>query len=142
LGEKQARLLGEEWARRGARIDRVFTGPRVRQKRTAEICAENGPLPAPVVLDELDEMGVEPLFREHMPELFSRHAHLAALGDSMLAAEGDEARAKSIARLFEATLRLWMKGEVTASGVEPWLEFRARLRKALKVVRTEGNGQR
>ena len=142
VGERQARLLGESWARRGVRFDRVFTGPRVRQKTTAEIAAEAGGLPPPVELAELDEMGIEPLFREHMPELFSRHDHLRALGDAMLMADGDEARARSFAILFEAVLRMWVKGEVSGAGVEPWLEFRARVRRALAVVRVDGRGQR
>src|SRR5260221_2745342 len=142
LGERQARLLGELWARRGVKLDRVFTGPRVRQQRTAEIAIEAGGLPSPMVLPELDEMGVEPLFKEHMPQLFERHAHLQALGDAMVMAEGDEERAKSIARLFEAALLLWVRGEANAPGVEPWLEFRGRVRKALAAVRSEARGQR
>lgn len=142
LGERQARLLGEIWARRGVRIDRVFSGPRVRQQRTAEIAAEAGGLPPPVVLDELDEMGIEPLFREALPDLFARHKHLQSLGDALLAAEGNEARGAAIARLFEATLLLWLRGEVKATGVEQWLEFRARIRKALLAVRSDARGRR
>src|SRR5207302_9444752 len=89
-----------------------------------------------------DEMGVEPLFREQMPELFARHAHLHALGDSMLMADGNEARARSFAMLFEAVLRMWVKGEVKGAGVEQWLEFRARVRHVLAAVRSEARGQR
>jgi broad specificity phosphatase PhoE len=142
LGEKQARLLGETWRRRGVRFQRVFTGPRVRQKTTAEIAAEVGGLPAPVELADLDEMGVEPLFQQHMPELFARHAHLQALGDAMLIADGNVERARSFARLFEAVLQLWIRGEVKAPGVEPWLEFRARVRRVLQAVRADARGQR
>ncbi len=142
LGERQARMLGESWRRREQRMDRVFVGPRVRQQRTAEIAAETGGLPPPVVLEDLDEMRVEPLFREHLPELFAKHAHLNALGDAMVAADGDVARARGFARLFEAVLQLWVRGEVNAPGVESWLEFRARVRHALAVVRTEARGQR
>ena len=142
LGEKQARLLGETWRRRELKLDRIFTGPRVRQHRTAEIAAEAGGLPAPVVLPELDEMQVEPLFREHLPDLFARHAHLQVLGDAMLAADGDEQRARGVARLFEAALMLWVRGEVRGAGVEPWLEFRARMRRVLGLVRSEARGQR
>jgi len=142
LGEKQALLLGESWRRRGLAFDRVFSGPRVRQQRSAEIAAEAGGLPPPVVVEDLDEMGVEPLFREHLPDLFARHAHLAALGDAMLAADGDEERARGFARLFEAVLLLWLRGEVSARGVESWLEFRARVRRAIAVVRAEARGQR
>jgi broad specificity phosphatase PhoE len=142
LGERQARLLGESWRRREIRVDRVFAGPRVRQRRTAEIAADAGGLPAPVVVEGLDEMAVEPLFREHLPDLFARHAHLAALGDAMLAADGDGARAREFARLFEAVLQLWVRGEVSAPGVESWVEFRARVRKALAVVRADARGLR
>jgi broad specificity phosphatase PhoE len=142
LGEKQARMLGESWRRRGFQLDRVFVGPRVRQQRTAEIAAEAGDLPAAVVVKDLDEMGVEPLFREHLPDLFASHAHLAALGDAMLAADGDQSRAREFARLFEAVLQLWLRGEVSAPGVESWLEFRARVRHALSMVRAEARGQR
>jgi broad specificity phosphatase PhoE len=142
LGERQARLLGEHFRQRGLRFDRVFSGPRVRQKTTAEIAAEAGGLPAPVELPELDEMGVEPLFKEHMPDVFARHAHLQALGDAMLAADGDAARARSFARLFEAVLTLWIRGDVSGAGVESWLEFRARVRKVLRAVRADARGQR
>ena len=142
LGERQARLLGEDWKRRGVRLDRVFTGPRVRQQRTAEIAGEAGGFPAPVLVPELDEMQVEPLFKEHMPEVFDRHPHLASLGDAMLAAEGDHARAKGFARLFEAVLHLWLRGEVRANGVESWLQFRARVRNALAALRAGGRGKR
>lgn len=142
LGERQARLLGAYWRRRGMKLDRVFTGPRVRQQRTAEIASEAGGLPSPVSVPELDEMDIEALFREHLPQLFSRHAHLQALGDSMVMAEGNEDRARSFARLFEATLILWVRGQADAPGIEPWLEFRARVRKALAAVRAEARGQR
>jgi len=142
LGEKQARLLGESFRKQGKRVDRVFCGPRVRQRRTAEIAAEAGGLPAPVVIEGLDEMGIEPLFREHLPDVFRKHEHLQALGDAMLAADGDAERARGFGRLFEATLQLWLRGEITAAGVESWLEFRARVRHALAAVRAEARGLR
>ena len=60
LGERQMRVLGEYWARRGLRFDEVYTGPRVRQQRSAEVavaaCRQTGQeWPEPVVLEELDE---------------------------------------------------------------------------------------
>lgn len=142
LGERQARLLGEWWARRGPKLDRVFAGPRERQRRTAELAAEAGGLPRPVLLPELDEMGIEPLFKEHLPDLFTRHAHLQALGDAMLLADGDAGRAQSLARLFEAVLLLWARGEAGGAGVEPWQDFRARIRRALLALRDGARGQR
>src|SRR5438309_2176927 len=120
VGEAQSRLLGERWAGGGLEVTRVFTGPRLRQVRSAELCGEaysaNGRRwPAPVVLEDLDEMRIEPLFREQMPELFERHAHLRALGDSMLAAGGDEARARIMGRLIEGVITLWVKGQIAAA---------------------------
>src|SRR5205823_12864449 len=84
VGEAQLRLLGELWAGRGLEVIRVFTGPRVRQIRSAELCGDSYAAagrhwPVPIALDDLDEMRIEPLFREQMPELFERHAHPRAL---------------------------------------------------------------
>jgi|SRR3954463_16680428 broad specificity phosphatase PhoE len=141
VGERQARLLGDDWKRRGVKVDRVFAGPRLRQQRTAQIAAEAGELPAPVIVAGLDEMQVEPLLREHMPHVVERHPHVAALGDALLAADGDQARARGFARLFEAVLQLWVRGEVHVGGVESWLAFRARVRASLEALRANGRGK-
>jgi len=142
LGELQAKLLGACWKRRCVTFDRVFCGPRVRQQRTAEIVAEGAGLPPPVMLEALDEMQVEPLFAEHMPELYARHGHLQTLSDAMAAADGSGPKAKAFARLFGATLHLWLRGELGARGVEPWVAFQARVRKVLTDVQLDGQGKR
>lgn len=139
LGETQSRLLGACWGRRGLKVDRAFVGPRVRQQRTAEIAGEafsqaGGAWPVPLALEDLDEMRIEPLFREHLPEIAEKHAHLRSLGDSLLAADGDEARARIFARLFEGVVTLWMRGQLDAPGVEAWSAFRARVRRALSLL--------
>ena len=116
LGEKQARLLGETWRRRELKLDRIFTGPRVRQHRTAEIAAEAGGLPAPVVLPELDEMQVEPLFREHLPDLFARHAHLQVLGDAMLLRE-------MLENLIDNAIRYSSEGGIVTTRIAGWRKW-------------------
>lgn len=138
-GETQARLLGACWAQRGLQIHKVFTGPRTRQQRTAEIAGEGfalggGAWPLPLVLEDLDEMRIEPLFRQHLPEIAAKHPHLQSLGDSMVAAEGDEARARIFARIFEGVVALWMKGQLDAEGVEAWSSFRGRVRRCIGMV--------
>jgi len=60
LGERQARLLGEFWARQGLEFDQVVTGPRARQTGTASIagqaCQRTGvKFPEPHVMEEFDE---------------------------------------------------------------------------------------
>src|SRR5206468_11078336 len=77
LGRKQARLLGEFWARRQIDFDEVYCGPRARQQHTAEIagsaCTQAGRVwPEPVVLAELDEYDLGSLLRNLAPDL-SRH---------------------------------------------------------------------
>ena len=142
LGELQSKLLGACWKRRGIGFDRVFCGPRLRQRRTAEIACDAAGLPPPVMLDALDEMRVEPLFAQQMPEIYQRYGHLQTLSDAMVAARGDAARAKAFARLFGATLHLWIRGEITAAGVEAWTAFQARVREALLAARFDGQGKR
>lgn len=142
LGELQARLLGESWKRRGLAVDRVVCGPLVRQRRTAEIAAAAAGLPAPSVIDALEEMRIEPLFKAHLPALFARHAHLQTLGDASLAAEGVAERSRKVAQLFEQVLLLWGRGQARGDGVEPWLEFRARVRRVLRSFCEDARGQR
>ena len=147
VGEAQLRLLGELWAGRGLEVIRVFTGPRVRQIRSAELCGDSYAAagrhwPVPIALDDLDEMRIEPLFREQMPELFERHAHLRALGDSLVAADGNEARAKIFDRLFQGVVSMWVHGQLRTDGVETWDQFRARVQRGLRAAqefRSEGN---
>jgi broad specificity phosphatase PhoE len=139
LGESQARLLGACWARRGVQLSRVFTGPRVRQQRTAELAGEafaqaGGSWPTPLLIEEMDEMRIEPLFRQHLPEISAKHPNLRTLGDALLAADGDEARARIFERLFEGVVALWMKGQLTAEGVEAWSDFRNRVRRSVGLV--------
>jgi broad specificity phosphatase PhoE len=142
LGELQSRLLGDRWRRCGVTFDRVFCGPLVRQRRTAEIVVDVARLPAPVVLDGLDEMRVEPLFARHMPELYQRHGHLRTLGDALVAAEGNPAKARAFARLFGATLHLWMHGQIDADGVEPWPAFQHRVANAIAAAKVDAQGKR
>ena len=64
LGKTQGRLLGEYWAGRCVQFEAVFTGPRLRQRHTAEQVrsayrAAGLALPEPVILDGFDEYDLE-----------------------------------------------------------------------------------
>jgi broad specificity phosphatase PhoE len=119
LGELQARRLGEFLAGRGVRFDAVYSGPAVRQQRTAEIIVttmtELGcPCPGPSVIEGLNE-----------------HS-----GDKLLSAPS--ARAffvqKGFQKLFEAVVRRWTDGELNVPGVEQWQEFHDRARRAIESI--------
>jgi broad specificity phosphatase PhoE len=142
LGEEQARLLGELWKSRGVKFDRTVCGPRVRQRHTAEIACKTADLAQPELIESLDEMRIEPLFQKHLPLIYKRHPHLQVLGDAVIAADGDRARAATFARLFEATLQLWLQGQLAAEGVETWLQFQQRVRLTIEQVQSGARGKR
>jgi len=139
LGEAQARLLGAHWASRGDKVDRVYCGPRERQRRSAEIAIEafragGGKVAAPELLEELDEMRIEPLLQDQLRAICEKHPLLRDLAQEMLSADTDETRTRARRKLGSTVLRLWNQGIVAAPGVETWLEFRARVRRALDTL--------
>ena len=73
-GEEQSRMLGEYWAGLKFGFDRVYSGPRVRQRETARLVGEaykraGLPWPEPVVLPEFDEFQAEAVMERSLPEL-------------------------------------------------------------------------
>ena len=148
LGHRQARAIGEHWARLGWSLDAVFVGPRRRQQHTAELAAlafeaAGGRFPDPIVLDALDEYRAEPLVQRQLATLAERDARLARLVAELSASEDARGRARAFERVFQSVMRSWQRGEVSAEGVEPWVEFSARVRDALaSMTRDSGGGRR
>ena len=161
LGERQAGLLGEHWARRAVRVDLVFHGPRVRQRRTAELAgarlaALGGTWPTPVELPGLDEMQGDGVLRDMLPALVQEHDEVRRLADAYHEATArrlaagvylsDHALAedalRALDRLFQDLMRRWIAGQIDAGHLEPWARFRERVRETLATVRAAaGRGQ-
>ncbi len=131
LGEQQARRLGQEWARRRTVFEKVYYGPRQRQRRSAELsleaCAEAGgarmtslPLPA------LDEFRIEPLQRE-FPRLAQERDDLRAYVPGFDPEAEPTLRMAALQKIGAVLLRLWVNGEIAADGAERWTDFRARV---------------
>lgn len=141
-GEAQAKLLGEYWSQRGVVFERVYSGPRARQLETARIVdkAFRGAglrFPEAVVMNEFDEYQAEAVMRECLPRLLQVNGEIRELRrayeDSK--ASGDSAaRRKTFEKLFEAVIRKWVAGEVTAGGVESWHDFCRRVEHGLAQV--------
>jgi broad specificity phosphatase PhoE len=149
LGEKQAALLGAHWAvLRGLVFDEVYTGPRSRQARTAEIVGESYrqaglPWPEPVTLPELDEYDLNGIVGKLIPELVGRDPAFADLVRSYQASEGESGKTQSFQRMFETVLRHWQQLPEVADGIETWLAFRNRVRRGVDHIRSRpGNGRR
>ena len=140
LGELQARRLGEFLAARGVRFDATYSGPAVRQQRTAEIIVttmtELGcPCPAPTVVAGLNEhSGDKLLSAPHARAFFEQHPELSVLEKAFRAAREPDDVQKSFQKLFEAAVKRWTDGELTVPGVEMWEEFHARARDAIESI--------
>jgi broad specificity phosphatase PhoE len=135
-GERQARVLGEYWARNKINFDRVFSGPRVRQMDTARIAAAacratGNALPEPVVLQEFDEYNGEAVVKYALPRLPEKDAEIRALHQAYLTTAPSEERSKKFQKMVEAVIDMWVAGELMVPGVESWLEFAARVNRGL-----------
>jgi broad specificity phosphatase PhoE len=138
LGERQARALGEEWARRGVRLAAVWIGPRQRHRQTWEGVAaayRDGdlPCPQPVPLAILDEHHGQQVMTETLPRLAERDPSLRGLIDRHRAGEPEAGR--DYLRLYHQVTRRWIRGELELpAGSEPWHHFRARVREAVRTI--------
>jgi broad specificity phosphatase PhoE len=139
-GETQARLLGAYWAKRGVIFDEVYAGPRVRQRRTAELVGESYlqaglSWPEPVIYADIDEHQVDQMLRQTLPELCERRPHIREHLDTFRQANTPLDRHKTFQRLFEAFMKLWIEGEVEPpSGIESWTAFRERVQRGINRI--------
>lgn len=142
LGETQARLLGQHWARMGIGFDRAFHGPRVRQRRSAELAAmamkrAGAPLPDLVQIEALDElrfdgvvMGALPVLAERDPEIRTLLGDIGTLADGGLPPASFQNR---LERLFQ----LWVRAPDPIEGVEQWSDFSSRIDGVLREMRRD-----
>lgn len=141
-GEDQARRLGEHWASLGLAFDAIYTGPRVRQRRTAEITGEavrraGLSFPAAAPLDALDEHHGGELLAAHLPALVEASPEAGVLVRAFHDAASERDRIKAADRLLRHALERWMLG-LTGDAVEPFAAFRARVDAAVTSMRGGG----
>jgi broad specificity phosphatase PhoE len=141
-GERQAGLLGEHWARLGVGFDRLFHGPRVRQRRTAEIAAAalrkaGQVVPDLVPLDELDELRIEGLISTTLPQLAKLDPELAHLQEELAGIAQGRMPPREFERRMARAFHLWITGAVQGDGLEKWPQFTARVATALAHMRRD-----
>jgi len=147
LGERQSRVLGEWWARKGMTFERVYTGPLDRQRRTAEIAGEalreaGHHWPEVNVIDELAELPVDELAKKYIPMLMAEDPNLAQLIMKFQEAEGLEKEAV-FQEAFEIVVDHWMEGRFDDSGLETWDSFVERVEQGLsRITEESGDGTR
>ncbi|HYL98603.1 MAG TPA: histidine phosphatase family protein [Blastocatellia bacterium] len=149
LGETQSRLLGMYWAEQQITFDAVFSGPRVRQVRTAEIAAkaygeQSGKLwPATTIVNELDEYDGTAVMDKVLPRLIEVDPEARLLVERYEQSRGTSEERKGFQLLFEAVMQAWISGAVVPPGVEPWSAFVERVRNGIsRLIKGNGGGRR
>jgi broad specificity phosphatase PhoE len=135
----QARLLGEHWKRQGRKLDAVFTGPRLRQRHTAELVVEAlGHVGDLVVIDELDEYPADIVLEVRLSELGARPEAAREVAD--LASDDLRTRGRALDRMLRLALSDWAARELPDE-LESFRAFHARIQRALSRM-VEGRAQK
>lgn len=148
MGERQAHLLGEYWAKRDFLFDRAISGPRLRQKSTGEVVREEfyaagRVFPKLAVMQEFDEYAGEAVLRQSLPSLLKGDKKLSGWHRMYRSMNYPDERLKYFQRVFETVIRKWVAGELPVDGVESWLEFCARVNRGLsEILWTRGRNQK
>jgi broad specificity phosphatase PhoE len=148
LGEAQARLLGEYWARHKIGFDRACTGPCIRQKDTLLLVSDEYrkagiQFPDPLELREFDEYPGEAVLERGLPELLESDQNIRALHSAFQSASGSIERRAASQKLFEAVIGKWVLGAICPPGVETWHEFCSRVNSGLtKYLFAGGRGEK
>ncbi len=136
LGETQARLLGEYWAKRNYGFDRAGSGPGVRHKNTANLARDASlhaglHFPEPVIVPEFDEYQGDEVLRRSLPRLLETSARIRVLQGAFEKSNGSHERFKTFQKMFEAVIGMWVDGKINPDGVESWTEFSIRVNQSL-----------
>jgi broad specificity phosphatase PhoE len=144
-GEAQSRLLGEYWARHKLKLDRVLSGPRVRQQDTARWVGEayrDAGLDWPGVetVQDFDEFRAEAVIEQALPPLIESDSGIRDMYKDFEQAEGQAQRFKTFQRMFEVIIGRWAGGNLPVPGIEPWADFCDRVQSGF--ARLGSNGGR
>jgi len=148
LGEKQACLLGEYWAKRNTGFDRAWTGPCVRHKDTARLardaCVHAGlQFPEPVVAPEFDEYQGDEVLQRGLPRLLASSDRIRQLHKAFEKSDGSYEKFKTFQKMFEAVISMWVDGKIDPEGVESWAEFSIRVNQGLThILSASRHGER
>jgi broad specificity phosphatase PhoE len=139
LGERQSRLLADYWIGQELRFDEVYTGPRARQKLSAEITGaaiRDAGLswPEPVELTDLDEFDLHGILRRVVPEFCLRNADFARLFEDFQQDAAERDKLRSFQRMFESLLVYWQDLPTGNGAFESWPDFRERVERAIRQI--------
>ena len=145
LGQEQGTVLGEHWAGRGECFDRVFVGPLRRQRQTLDAVAavyrERGlEWPDAELMPELDEHHGPGVVQHHSSALFRE----IGVSEADQNAGGKPGSLRRYLKIYQLGTRRWIRGALeTPSGLESWVDFRARVASGVdRLSNGDARGQR
>ncbi|MGB8132206.1 MAG: histidine phosphatase family protein [Candidatus Angelobacter sp.] len=144
-GEQQSRMLGEYWAGLKLGFDQVYSGPKIRQRETARLVGEayksaGLPWPEPAVLPEFDEFQAEIVMERSLPGLIESDSDIQRMHQAFKGAQTRPQQFKIFQRIFEVVIGRWADGKLPLDGIEPWVDFSARVQRGL--AKFPANGKR
>jgi broad specificity phosphatase PhoE len=146
-GEEQSRILGKYWTSLKICFDRVYSGPRVRQRETARIVGETYkaaglPWPEPTVLEAFDEFQAEVVMERCLPRLVETDSGIRGMHQAFQNAQTRPEQFKTFQQIFEVVIGRWADGKLPLEGIEPWADFSARVQRGLaQLSENGGSGQ-
>ena len=135
-GKEQAKLLGKYWLRGNMTFDRAYSGPRIRQRETADLVAEvyreaGSSFPEIEVMSEFDEFQAEAVMRTCLPQLLSVNSGIKELNRAYESSVDPGERRRNFRKLFEAVIGKWAAGETVSDGIESCHDFCVRVESGL-----------
>lgn len=148
LGERQSKLLGQYWVRRGIAFDEIYSGPRQRQVRTADLIGEvyrqaGLHWPEVQVANEFDEYHAEAVLKQSLPTLVEQNPTIRDLYAAVQQATDQKEILRTFQRVYEVVISSWAQEELSLAEIEPWRDFLARVQGGLDAItRKKGRGRR
>jgi broad specificity phosphatase PhoE len=149
LGERQARMVGEYWARWGVKFDAVYVGSLERQRVSMELAREAYAaaglgFPAPVTMPEWNEYNMQALLTGTVPRALAADPRVAALLRE-LAPDGRPdfvGNRQALNKLLAVVMDLWVEGKLEGGEMGTWPGFVARVSRGLdRVMAEQGAGK-
>ena len=145
LGEKQSAILGEYLAGKQMHFDQIFVGPLQRQQHTYQIVAETYQkrglnIPAPIFLPELKEHAGTEATQKAIPQLIQEVPQVKKWYQEIV--ENPKLKKRNTLLAFQYFLDEWVTGKIEVEGIEPWHEFRQKVKSGLDHILSEtGKGE-
>lgn len=148
LGQQQASLLGTYWAERNVELDEVYAGGLIRQRHTAQLVGQQFTLvgrkwPEIQIVPDLREYDAEAIWRVYVPELSRTSSQFQSLVDAYRKARGGPHHHRTFQHALEFVMNAWQQDTVPTDEIESWMDFRDRVREALRcIVDRDGKNRR